>query len=269
LPLPPESFVVIDISVKEMKFNILHKLNKVARNTPNLLRGYNIYVDSDKLRLIDHVYRSIVPNANSFVDLGGVWNVNGAYSLYTIRKHRLSSGVIVDTDYPSGLEEKLTRTSGLRAVHGDFTCSEVIKSIGTVDVAYFFDVLLHQANPTWADVLSTYASVASCFVIFNQQYVQSDTSIRLTHLPLDQYLTMSPHYRQDVCRFAYEHANELHPVFHKPWIDIHNIFQWAITDHDLNAVMTRLGYRQLHFRNCGPFPNLPAYENHAFVFVRS
>lgn len=80
---------------------------------------------------------------------------------------------------------------------------------------------------------------------------------------------MTPHYREDMCRFAYEHADEMHPVFHKPWIDIHNIFQWAITDRDLIDVMARLDYRQVYFRNCGRFSNLSAYENHAFVFLRN
>jgi hypothetical protein len=251
-----------------MNSNIVHKLRKFARNAPNLFRGYSIYVDSDKLRLLDHVYHSIFPSASSFVDLGGIWKVNGGYSVYTLRKHHLPKGIIIDTDYPEGLEERLARYDGLRIVRGDFTDPDIIKAIGRVDVAYFFDVLLHQANPSWSDVLSAYSSVARCIVIFNQQYIQGETSIRLTNLPLEQYLAMTPHYREKVCRFVYEHANEIHPVFNKPWIDIHNIFQWAITDRDLVDVMTQLGYRQAYFRNCGRFSSLSAYENHAFVFIR-
>jgi hypothetical protein len=252
-----------------MNLNAVRKLKQFARNTPNVLRGYTIYVNSDKLRLIDHVYQSDFPGATSFVDLGGVWKVDGGYSLYTLHKYHLTNGTIVDTNYPDRLRDKLTRESRLRIIQGDFTNPDVIRAIGEVDVAYFFDVLLHQANPSWADVLSAYSSVARCIVIFNQQYVQGENSIRLTKLPLEQYLTMTPHYREEVCRFVYDHANEIHPEFHKPWIDIHQIFQWAITDHDLVEVMSRLGYRQVHYRNCGRFSNLSAYENHAFVFLRS
>jgi hypothetical protein len=251
-----------------MRFNILRKLSRIARNTPNLLQGYNIHVDANKLRLIDHVYRSAFPEARTFVDLGGVWKVNGAYSRYTIRRHALSRGIIIDTDYPVGLEEKLSRIPGLSTVRGDFTCNEVLQSIGTVDVAYFFDVLLHQSNPSWSDVLARYAPVASCFVIFNQQYVKGPESLHLTRLPLEQYLALSPHNREHVCREAYDNRGEIHPVFHKPWIDIHNIFQWAITDNDLTEVVSRLGYRQIYYRNYGQFSDLPAYENHAFIFVR-
>ena len=252
-----------------MNLNAVHRLMKFARNAPNLLRGYTIYVDADKLRLIDQVYQSAIPDATSFVDLGGVWKVNGGYSLYTLRKYRLTNGTIVDTNYPEGLGQKLAQDSRLRILRGDFTNPDVIRAIGNVDVAYFFDVLLHQANPSWAEVLSAYAQVTRFMVIFNQQYVQGQNSIRLTHLPLEQYLTMTPHYREEVCRFVYDHAKEIHPEFHKPWIDIHQIFQWAITDHDLVDVMSRLGYRQAYYRNCGRFSNLSAYENHAFVFMRN
>lgn len=252
-----------------MNFSISHKLKKIIRNAPNLLRGFNIYVDSDKLQLIDHLYRSALPSAQSFADLGGVWKVNAAYTLYSLRKYRLTAGTIVDTDYPDWLEEKLSKTRGLNVVHGDFTNPDVIRSIGHIDAAYFFDVLLHQANPSWDQVLAAYAEVTSCFVIFNQQYVKGPNSIRLTHLPLEQYLTMAPYYREDVCRHAYAHATELHPVFKKPWLDIHNIFQWAITDQDLRTTMTRLGYREVYYRNHGRFSNMPAFENHAFIFLRS
>ena len=62
-----------------MNFSISHRLRKIARNAPGLFWGYNIYVDTHKLRLIDHVYESCLPGAASFADLGGVWKVNAAF----------------------------------------------------------------------------------------------------------------------------------------------------------------------------------------------
>jgi hypothetical protein len=35
-------------------------------------------------------------------------------------------------------------------------CFDVASRIGHVDVIFLFDVLLHQANPSWATVLSLY-----------------------------------------------------------------------------------------------------------------
>jgi hypothetical protein len=147
------------------------KIRKLLKNSPALLRGYNPYVDADKLRMIDLTFTSIRPDARSFADLGGVWKVNAAYSRYTLRKHRLERGVLVDTDFPPGLEGKLLQFKHLEIIRGDFTAETTLDRIGTTDVAYFFDVLLHQANPSWDEVLRRYASCAACLVVFNQQYV--------------------------------------------------------------------------------------------------
>lgn len=247
----------------------IHRLRKFVRNIPSLLLGYNIYVDSDKLRLIDRTCRSAFPAARSFADLGGVWKVHGAYSLYALRKHSLDRGILVDTDFPRGLPEKLSRTSGLRIIRGDFASTDVVHKIGAVDVAFLFDVLLHQANPSWDTVLSMYAGSVRCMVIYNQQYVNGISTVRLTDLPLDEYLRVAPQGRDDIYKHVYAHADEVHPVYGKPWRDIHNIFQWGITDQDLRAHMIRLGFREVYFRNCGRFSNLPAFENHAFIFVRT
>jgi len=246
----------------------IHRLRKIARNIPSLFLGYSIYVDSDKLRLIDRACRSLCPQARSFVDLGGVWKVHGAYSLYALRNHALDRGVLVDTDFPRGLPEKLSRTPRLQVIRGDFASPEVARQARDVDVVFLFDVLLHQANPSWEAVLSLYAESARCFVIYNQQYTKGGSTVRLTDLSLDEYLMVAPRGREDLYRYVYAHADELHPAYGKPWRDIHNIFQWGITDRDLRLRMSRLGFREVYFQNCGRFSNLPAFENHAFVFLR-
>lgn len=144
----------------------------------------------------------------------------------------------------------------------------MIASIGTVDVAFFFDVLLHQADPSWDEVLDAYARVASCITIFNQQYIAGESTLRLTSLPLEKYIAIAPRGRDAVYRHVYAHADEIHPEYHKRWRDIHNIFQWGITDRDLRAHMQGLGFREVFYRNYGRFSDLPAFENHGFVFVR-
>lgn len=246
----------------------IHRLRKIVRNLPSVLHGYNIYVDTDKLRLIDRVFREAQPTARSFADLGGVWNVNGAYTLYGLRHHSVDRGVLVDTDFPDRLPQKLEAVPRLQIIRGDFADAAVIERVGTVDVVFLFDVLLHQANPSWDTVLSAYAQRARCMAIYNQQYVLGNASIRLTSLPLEEYVEIAPRGRTDVYRYVYEHADEIHPTYGKPWRDIHNIFQWGITDEGLRAVMAGLGFREYYYRNLGRFSNLPAFENHAFIFVR-
>ncbi len=240
----------------------------VVQNAPNVLRGYNIYVNGDKLRLVDRAFSALNPTARSFADLGGVWKVNAAYTRYTLRSFNIDRGVIVDTDYPRTVQRRLSRFPQLSVLRGDFASQKLIEQVKSVDLVYFFDVLLHQANPNWDQVLTAYAGVAKCFVIFNQQYIKSKGSIRLTDLPLEQYMQLAPAGRETIYRYVYAHKREIHPTYGKPWGDIHNIFQWGITDEDLRSLMKRLGFTEGYFCNHGGFSNLPAFENHAFIFTR-
>lgn len=245
-----------------------HRLKKIIKNAPNLLSGYNIYVDSDKLRLIDHAFTRVMPHARTFADLGGVWNVNAGYTLYTLRNFPIDRGYLVDTNFPEGLRDTLSAYTNLTVTHGDFAQKKTIDELGRLDVVFFFDVLLHQSNPSWKEILSAYASTVQCFVIFNQQYIRGAETIRLTNLPLEEYIAIAPQGREETYRYAYAHASEIHPQYNKPWKDIHNIFQWGITDADLRSVLDGLGFREVHYKNHGRFSNLPAFENHAFIFVK-
>jgi hypothetical protein len=245
-----------------------HRVKKIIKNSRNLLSGYNIYVDSDKLRLIDHAFTTIMPGAGTFADLGGVWNVNAGYTLYTLRNHAIQHGYLVDTNFPDGLQQRLSGYQNLSVIHGDFAQQATISKIGPVDMVFFFDVLLHQANPSWSEILAAYAKSVRCFVIFNQQYIRGTETVRLTDLPLEEYMSIAPHGREETYRYAYAHAAEIHPQYKKPWKDIHNIFQWGITDSDLRATMNSLGFTEVHYKNHGRFSNLPAFENHAFIFVK-
>jgi hypothetical protein len=185
-----------------------------------------------------------------------------------MQKSHVERGVLVDTDFPMELEDRITRYPRLQLVRGDFTTPEVSTRLGNLDLILLFDVLLHQANPPWDEVLSTYAGIARCMAIYNQQYVLENASVRLTSLQLEEYLTLAPRGREEVYRYVYAHGDEIHPTYKKPWRDIHNIFQWGITDDDLHAKMTALGFREVYFANLGRFSNLAAFENHAFIFVR-
>lgn len=250
-----------------MTLNI-RRLRKIIRNLPSLFLGYNIYVDTDKLRLIDFVFGVLFPAARSVADLGGVWKVNGAYAMYAVKRHRLDRGVLVDTDMSIQVLGSQSNGLPIQLIQGDFSHRDIAAQVGAVDVAFFFDVLLHQANPSWSEVLAEYAGRTKCMVIFNQQYVQSQQTIRLTSLPFEEYCALAPRGRTEVYKHVYAHAEEIHPAYLKPWKDIHNIFQWGITDSDLRSHMKQLGYREMSYRNYGQFSDLPAFENHAFVFMK-
>jgi hypothetical protein len=247
---------------------ILRKGGRLVRALPNVVRGYTLYVNPDKLNLVGGVLKHVQPEVRSFADLGGVWRVNGAYSRHMIRSHGIDRGVIVDTDYPDRVARRLRATRKLEVVRGDFSRDATVGLIGKVDVVLMFDVLLHQANPDWDEVLKKYAGISQCLVIYNQQYILGDTSIRLTSLPFEEYVKFAPGGRTQEYREVYEHRNEIHPKHGKPWGDIHNVFQWAISDHDLRMVMSRLGFEEVYYRNHGRFLDSKQFENHAFIFSK-
>lgn len=252
-----------------MNTTIFRKFIKALGNTPNLLRGYNLYVNPDKLRLIEHVFAHVIPQAHSFADLGGVWNVNAAYTRHSLKQPEVTQGLLVDTNYPQGLLENLRKDSRLKCVVGDFSLASTAETIGPVDVVYFFDVLLHQAQPDWDEVLALYAKTTSCIVIYNQQFVRGDKTVRLTDLPFEEYIALTSGHRYEFHKYVFEHKDEMHPEYHKRWGDIHNITQWGITDATLRSTMARLGFTEVYYANHGRFLDLPAFENHAFIFVKN
>ena len=61
---------------------------------------------------------------------------------------------------------------------------------------------------------------------------------------------------------------EVHPQHNRIYRDIHNVWQWGITDSDLIARMESLGFSLQFYKNAGAFGTLKNFENHAFVFSR-
>ena len=54
--------------------------------------------------------------------------------------------------------------------------------------------------------------------------------------------------------------HEMHPQHKRPWRDIHNVWQWGITDRDLVSKLEGLGFRMQYYKNCGRFGDLPNFE---------
>lgn len=248
--------------------NVIRRVKKGLRNLPNLTKGYNIYVDKDKLELITYTFRNIKKNASSFADLGAVWKVNAAYTIFTLKNYKIQKAFVVDTNYNTKTDKKLANFDNIIKIQGNFGTDEVIQKIGQVDVIFFFDVLLHQVNPNWNEILLKYSKVSGCFLIFNQQWVNSQKTFRLTDLPLEKYKETVPLRKDGLFDFIYEHEKEMNEEHNRPWKDIHNIFQWAITDHDLIRTMKDLAFKEVFYKNCGRFSNSKSFENHAFIFVK-
>ncbi|MDJ0633114.1 MAG: hypothetical protein QNJ34_07980 [Xenococcaceae cyanobacterium MO_188.B29] len=229
------------------------------------LKNFNF----NKKRLIDYAYGCCQPVPTSFADLGGIWNVDGAYTLYTLHKYGAKSAFLVDTNFTDTFHKKSRSEDSLKLIQGNFGEKSVAEQIGKVDAIFLFDVLLHQVKPDWNEILEIYSKHTNYFLVYNQQWIGSENTVRLIDLGRDEYLKNTPHTEESPnCKAVFEKMNEIHPQHKRIWRDIHNVWQWGITDRDLLRHMENLGFKMQWYKNFGRFASLPNFENHAFVFQK-
>jgi hypothetical protein len=231
---------------------------------------YEQKLDPRKRFLMDYVFAWQKPRPRRFADLGGVWGVDGAYSLYAMHDHRCAQGFLVDTHLNPDVREYAEQTRGLTLIQGNFGDPDVVAQVPEVDCIFMFDVLLHQVRPHWHEVLAAYVAKTPLFVIYNQQFTASPVTVRLLDLGRDAYFANTPHEPDHpVYQALFEKMYEEHPDHPgRMWRDVHHVWQWGITDRDLLTVADALGYDLQYYTNFGRFGNLPSFENHAFVLRR-
>ena len=106
-------------------------------------------------------------------------------------------------------------------------------------------------------------------VIFNPQWIKTESTIRLLDLGENEYFQNVPANKEEgAYNKLFQKLNQIAPEYNRKWRDIHHIWQWGITDTDLIKKIKSLGFRMQYFRNYGQFENLKNFENHAFVFSK-
>jgi len=221
----------------------------------------------DKVDIIDQAFSSL--GVDSFADLGGVWRVEGAYTFHALDNHPIKDAALVDTHLTPTVVARAKSYPQLRLINGNFGNPAIVDQVGTVDAVLLFDVLLHQVSPDWDTILEMYAKNVRTLLIYNQQWTGSKDTVRLLDLGEEEYFRNVPHNRrQENYRNLYEKLDQIHPDHDRPWRDVHHIWQWGITDADLESKVTRLGFKLVYKKNCGRFGRLPNFENHAFIFSR-
>jgi hypothetical protein len=221
-----------------------------------------------KLGVIDYCFERL--GAASFADLGGVWGIDGAYARYAADAHSPARGVVVDESFTERYLELERKLPNLTHVRGNFGDRAVAESVAPVDVVFLFDVLLHQVAPDWDEVLAVYAPHCRRFAIVQPQWNGPET-VRLLDLGENEYLASIPK-REDAHGSIYdglfERLGELNEQRGRPWRDVHDIWQWGITDRDLTERMATLGFGLRLFENSGPWQGLERFHEAAFVFER-
>jgi hypothetical protein len=245
--------------VKKVAPEFILDLYRIARSKPLL--------NPAKLRIIDYAIKN---GAKTFADLGGMWRVDGGYSIYCADQGA-ERVVLVDFNAtPKFLGKKAKRTN-LRYLQENFALSETAQKVGMVDCLMLFDVLLHQVKPDWNEVLENYSNQTKLFLIYNQQFTGAKT-VRLIDQGRDWYLRHVPHTPSDTEEYddLFRKANEPHPRYSdgRAYRDMHDVWQWGITDHDLKALMKNLGFKVVYEEDCGWWDNLEEIKNKAFIFEK-
>ncbi len=239
----------------------------LTRRQGRLLARYP-NLDPAKLRVIDYCFGQL--GAESFADLGGVWGIDGAYARYAADAHAVERGVVVDEDFTDAYLRNEQRLPALTHVQGNFGSPAVADAVGQVDVVMLFDVLLHQVDPDWDAILELYAARCQRFAIVQPQWNEQET-IRLLDLGEAGYLDAIPK-REDAHGSIYdglfERLDDLNEQRGRRWRDVHDIWQWGISDHDLIARMAALGFGLRLYENSGPWQGLARFHEAAFVFDR-
>jgi len=227
-------------------------------------------LNKDKLKLIDFAFSQCTPTPTSFADLGGVWNVNGAYTFYTLKQYDVTKSFLVDTNFTDVVLRNSRPLNRLKLLEGNFGEEIIAKQIDKIDAIFLFDVLLHQVKPDWNEVLELYSKRTNYFVIYNQQWTAGEDTVRLLDLGRDEYFKNVPHDKNHPTYIAlFDKMNEMHPQHKRIWRDIHNVWQWGITDRDLTSTMDNLGFKLQFSKNCGRFGRLPNFEDHLFIFQKA
>ncbi len=215
-----------------------------------------------KLALIDTAFERFAPR--SMVDLGGVWAVEGAYTFHAVREHALDAATLVDELVHPELERRAARL-GVRTVRGNFGDPEVQARVGVAELVLFYDILLHQVGPDWDELLATWSGHARAVAISCPVF-RGEQTLRLPDLSAGDYLDLVPD--QENHRLLHSRLDEQHPERGRPWRDVHDVWQWAITDHDLRATMGRLGFELAMFENYGSFSGLERFDDCNYLFAR-
>jgi len=103
-------------------------------------------------------------------------------------------------------------------------------------------------------------------VIVNPQWIGEGDAVRLLDLGQEEYLRSVP--PLGLHSEVFTKLDEDNPQRGRPWRDVHDIWQWGISDSALTAALERLGFALVYFEDLGPWQGLERFRNRAFAFAK-
>jgi Glycosyltransferase like family len=196
----------------------------------------------------------------------------GQYAFYVIDKPTVKEGTLVDIgavrrDYLLSAVEQAAERPGLRVLEGGYGDPRTLEALEGVDAILLIDVLLRMVEPDWNRVLELYAPLTSSFVIANPQWERGEATVRLIDLGRGKYLEAVPASKGH--NELFDRLDEWHARQQRPYRDSIGVWQWGITDADLEAKMAELGFSLAREWTLQPPRQTEGFVNRTFVFSRS
>jgi hypothetical protein len=223
-----------------------------------------------RLGTIDYAVEQVGIESFASIEIGQAY---GQYAFYTIDKPTVQDGVLVDVgarnpgDYLLSTIEQAAERPGMRVLDGSFADPRTMSQIGQVDAILLFDVLFRMVDPDWDQVLELYAPATSSFVIANPQWERSEATVRLIDLGREKYLEAVPPW--DSHHDLFDDLDAWLPGQQRRYRDGDHVWQWGITDADLKAKMSELGFSEEREWILNQPPETDGFVNKTFVFRRS
>jgi len=203
------------------------------------------------------------------LDNGAVY---GEQAFYAMNQPRISRGALADVRPTRARDQLLnaieisSELPGLRVIDGDALTETAAAEIGEVDAVFLLNVLLHAVAPDWDAVLELYAAQTSCFVIAQPQWEGSGETVRLHELGRERYIEAMP--PAIASSGVIDRLGDWYPAQQRPMRDARTLWQWGITDADLERKLEHLGFDLVDRRDLGAFHGTEAFSTRTFVFGR-
>lgn len=230
-------------------------------------------MDSRILKSKQHVMDFAFDNCNikTFAELGCTWGMDCAYGLYAHEKYKTDAAYFVDMHWPESSLNAVNAAANTHIVRGNMGDVETVQQIGRVDAVIMFWTLLHQVKPDWNEILQIYSNVADVFVIANPQWIAGDKTVRLFDLGESEYKKNAPAQNEKSWYVdLFQNLDRTAPDYTdgRTVRDAHYVWQWGITNSDLESTMEWLGYKMIYRADNGPFGGFKNYRDFAFVFSK-
>jgi hypothetical protein len=205
----------------------------------------------------------------SIMDVGACWAVHGGYTFHALTSGKIERAVILDGEVTDLTRERAAGDARVELVEGDIADAEFVAALPACDAAIVFDVLLHQVAPDWDEFLARYAYKVNYFVIWNQDWIGSASSVRFIERGPQWYIENVGDADAARVRRWFERHDEICPRFDRPWRDVPDFWQWGIVSTELIDAMRKAGFDLDYFNNCGAWSErYPNIQQNAYLFSR-